>query len=170
MPVPACGLTRALATNSTAANFASLVPVTTLTISGSVNGVYDLRPQPPDNILLILFGTLTAGQTGNMRLWGWRQTGNGVWVQTLLAELLGTATAAANKPVAATADLAATDVICDTLSLVQGATANVSCEVVSPGGSSLTAHAVVDLKGSQVIQFDPKKGTGTDVNALWGRL
>jgi hypothetical protein len=164
------GLTRAHATSPTTSSFPSRVPTTTKPTGAGVFDFRGQRPETPRHVLLIPFGTGNADTVFVLRLIGWRPCGDGragtdLWVPTTLAELtctLGTATGAAGGQVAATEKFA------DTIAVVVG-NANVDVSVSSPADNT-AGHALVDLKGSWLVEFVIDVTDATAGNALFAHL
>lgn len=154
---------RALSTNSTATEFASVAPQSS---KPTGSGVFDLAADlagaaVPEKLGVIPFALGADGDQLNVRVFGWRQIAT-LWVPVLLAELaatVGTTVGVAGQPVIATERFA------DTLALTDGNTAEVT--LTSPE-NNLIAHALVSVKGFPVVQVDFDTGAAppTSMNAL----
>lgn len=167
------GLTRALsvaAGNSTAGSFTTKVPTIT---KPSGAGIFDLKAMKETvarYLSLIFFGQGTANQTFNCRLTGWQPVGEldpyfTLWMPRTLVEFactLGAATGVAG------AQLVVADKIVDGLSLTTGNN-NVDVEFISPADDTV-AHALVDLKGSHLIEITFDMVNATSGNALFSIL
>lgn len=126
----------------------------------------------PQGFLLVPFGVGSATQTFSMNVFGWRHTIGlnplaPLWVPYLLAEFSCTLGA---TPGIINTDVGAGQLFCDTIALVLG-NSNISNEVLSPAGTGMVAHIVLDGKGSQLIEV--RFGTGssaTSCNCLATRI
>lgn len=162
--------------NATATSFASKVPTLTEPSgdAGSATGasVIDLCPggngvSQASRLVLVPYGTGDADDVFAMRVIGWRCLGRGattaIWIPVILAEL--TCTMSAVTGVAGGA-VSATEYFCDTIALVSG-NDDISIDIVSPTGDVI-AHAAMDLKGFQKIefQFDMTTNNPTGANCL----
>lgn len=150
-------------------------PVPTLT-KPTGDGVFDLGGRQEGSIsapglVLMPYGAGAATNTFSMAVYGWRSTlGSGgayrLWVPALLASFtctLGTA------PGLAGADVNASQLFCDTITLAAG-NANISNEILSPTGNE-PAHIILDGKGFTLIEC--RFGTGssaTSCNSLVTRF
>ncbi len=159
---------KALATNSTQTSFASKIP----TITEPTNdGVHDLAKNggvAPNGIVIVPYGLGADDNAFAMRIIGWRKIGNDpltwLWIPVVIAELtctMSSVTGIAGRQVLNT------EFFCDTLALVTG-NDDVSIDIVSPTGN-VVAHAVVDAKGFQKIEFsfDMTTGNPTSANCLF---
>ena len=106
-----------------------------------------------------------------MRIIGWRKIGNNpatnLWIPVIIAELTCTGCTAVGI---AARDVLNTERFCDTLALVTG-NEDISIDIVSPTGN-VVAHAIVDLKGFQKVEFtfDMTTGAPTSGNCLYALL
>ena len=156
---------RARSANATDASFPSRVPTTTEPAGAGVLDLAALAGRMPDNLLLVPFGTGNDGDAFNLRVIGWRKVA-ALWVPVLLAEIACTLSAAAGVAGAAVTD---SERFADALSLTTG-NANVSAEVISPGGD-LVAHALIDVKGFARVELTFAVAAGaTGMNALYCTL
>ena len=170
---PTMDLRKMLATNSTDTAFDSIIPKTTepsgdglIKTSEGGGGVM------PNAIKVLFYGTGDDNDTFSARVIGWHKIGVGtgagrLWVPIILAELACTMSATvgiANAPVVAT------ERFVDTITLVTG-NDDISIDIVSPTGDEI-AHAVLDLKGCQYIEFsfDTTAGDPTGCGGLFAYL
>lgn len=139
--------------------------------SGSV---FDLaNPSKSDvsqnGLILKPYGSGSNTNTFSLRVIGWSYLIEGdpntaIWDPTILVELQATIS---STPIGLAGKLVkATDLFATSIAVTTG-NANVSMEQVSPG-SGIAAHAVVDLKGFQKVEFVFTTGSSaTDCNLLW---
>jgi hypothetical protein len=169
---------KALATNSTASSFASILPTSTdpSTSGGSaVDGYFDLpalgmgsSEKTPEWLHIQPYLVGANNDTCAMRVYGWSpinpSTGSipnvaNIWVPTLLAQIAITAGNIAGTPIAANTFMA------DTLVATYGGD---DVNLISPA-NDVPGSLLLHLRGFHTIQFDFSKnaGTPTSMNALW---
>lgn len=160
----------ALAANSNASSFTTLVPTKTEPTTGVVQiGTAGTPVCFTQNSLLVNpFGTGSDTNTLSVRVTGWRPVGDGsvptLWVPTVLCEVQ--ATLDGSSPGVAGTLVPNTCLFAKTLTLTTG-NANVSVELVSPAAAGEIAHFVLTAKGFQKFQFTFTTGSSaTDCNAL----
>lgn len=166
-------LRKTLGSNATDTSFPSRIPTATqptLAI-GSTDG------QVQENgVLLIPYAVAADTDTFSMRLIGWRPTPGSntaneqLWIPTVLGEFACTC----STPVGVSGGyLAATDRLCDTITLVgTTANANVNVTIISPANDTI-AYILVDLMGCTLFEttFDSTSaGTATGMNCLFTLL
>lgn len=170
--------------NATDASFPSRIPQATeptgvgdSVAQATASAVIDLRGGSgnvvQNAIVVRPFGAGSDNNTMSVRFIGWtyltdytRDPNTGIWVPTLLAELACTLSAVVG--VAGKA-VVATDRFADTITLTYG-NDDVSIDIVSPA-NDLSAHAVLDLKGSQKLEICTSTGSSaTSCNCLIRKL
>lgn len=168
----AFGLNRVLTSNSTqTGGFAALAPTTTKPTVGPATGVYDLTQfqaglGAPRYCRLIGFGKNAADLTFSVRVVGWSLLGS-LWVPYTMAEIV--CTLGALTGVSGSTDLSSTELLADTMSITTG-TSGTDLSVISPADNTV-AHALLDLKGARLLQFQINRGgSATEANALFGIL
>jgi hypothetical protein len=150
----------ALSTNSTEANFASIVDTTTEPVTGTNHAVIPLAVS--DNFLVVRpFGEDDADETGKFRVFGWTNNGS-LWSPVLLAEVtftLSTAVGVAGQ------HPDADDHIADTLAVGTGP--STGYDVVSPTGN-VPGYFTVDCRGFKKVSltFD-RDSSAAACNALY---
>jgi len=168
---------KGLATNSDATSFASKVNTLTEPTGDGVHNVGWGPPPGPQGgvtynaILIHPYAVAGDNDTFSMRVIGWSLVrGSGtvrdLWIPTILCELA--CTCSADVGVANSAVLA-TERFADTLALVgTSGTLGTNVDVFSPTGN-VKGHAVIDLKGSQKLEFtfDSTSAGATGMNALF---
>lgn len=170
-------------TNSTDASFPSRVPVNARP-SGAGNAaaqttsaVLDLGIDKFGNgdstqnaIIIVPFGTGSDTNTFLMRLIGWRVVGGDapltqLWIPVPIVDL----TCTLSTPVGVAGMIIdANNRFCDTLAIANTIGTNgVSVDVCS-NGANLIAHAVIDMKGFQLVEatFD-RNSSASSCNSLW---
>lgn len=162
---------RALTANSTDTSFAS--KVATLT-EPSGSGVLDMGAGgalAPNGVLVVPYGAGNDDTTFAMRIIGWRSITEHSsnqkiteWIPIILVELACTLSTA----VGATGGVIGGGRMADTLSLVTG-NDDISIDFVSPTGN-VAAHAVVDVKGCEKIEFSFDMTGATSGNCLVATL
>lgn len=166
MCVTAYPLRKALATNSTAADFTAKTPTATKPTGDGVFEVFDMaigqaiETYMPQYINIIPFGTDANDEAFTMRLWGWSKVagGNGaLWIPQMLVELTVTL-----GNIAATA-IAADHFLADTIAIAAG---DADAAVVSPANDT-PASILVHLRGVELFEFDFDKSTAAAMNAYW---
>lgn len=178
MPCTATPFRKALAANSTAGDFAAIIPTAVEPVHSAATGIYDLFDRGigvgisglvPQYLLLAPYGGNASNDIFNMRVWGWTKTAGAspIWVPQLLVELactLGSTDWSAGlgtnmKPV-------------DTVVVTYGMTDEklLGASIMAPA-NELPARSLVHLNGCQKIQFDFDMHTGGDSgNCLWRTL
>lgn len=173
--------TPARVTNATDSSFPTRSPQVaqpsgtgTAAAQANAAAVFNLRGDPnpgqlvQNGLLLVAYGTGADETTFNVRVIGWRQVGGGsqtptlLWVPVTLVELAcinGGVVGVAGTTIPATMNFA------DTMTLTTG-NANVSVDIVSPAVETQIAHAMLDVKGFQLVEVAFSVGTATDANAL----
>ncbi len=174
-------LAKALVTNSTATTFASLDLIGAPPSGESVYPMGNGGMIAPNRLFLLPYCDGPAGSTFSMRVYGWRALTNpeaspvkGVSIPYLLAELLcvscGRAAPSEGLSGQSPRFLQASERMCDTITLTQGATGPWYTEINSTGpGTDLIAFALVDVVGSRYIQFDFQQTDPVGMNCLWAR-
>ena len=159
---------RARTTNSTASSYAAKIPTlteptgagvwTTDKGGGRIQNVVTVKP----------YAIASDNDTFKMRVIGWNKCDEGtpaavMWFPTVLVDLALTASAEVGV---AGGVVLGTERFADTMTLTTG-NDDVSVDIVSPTGD-VSAHAVIDLKGSQKIEFSFAIVSGaTSMNALF---
>lgn len=159
----------AFATAVTSASYGTIVATVTApatTTDGVFSTTDGTAPETFDTLELSLFGAGSDNNTGSMRVWGFYRDNNTIplYVPELLVELDGTFSALTG---AATATITNSMRFADTLTL---ATADPGRPVIiekSATADTCIARALLDISGYSFIKFDGKKGTGTNVNAVF---
>lgn len=137
----------------------------------------ELQGMAPNSVIIRPYGAGSSTNTFNLSVYGWNRVVMGptapgttpptapiyaAWDPILLAKFvctLNTEPGLANTPVNAS------QLFCGTITLSVG-NANVSNEIVSPTGN-VPAHIVLDVKGSQFIEFRyDRNSSATSCNAL----
>jgi len=121
-----------------------------------------------NGLVLKPYGAGSNNNTFSLRVIGWRKIDEGdpatsIWDPTVLCEL---AVTLSSTPIGLAGKvILATDLFADTIAVTYG-NANVSVEAVSPA-NDIAAHAVVDLKGFQLVEVTfTTGGSATNCNAL----
>lgn len=128
----------------------------------------------PNGIKLIPFGAGSATNTFLMSVFAIERILGGPagvpdsWTYHFLAAFTCTL---CTKPGKAGTAVNASQLYCDTIALTANSgTANVSNEIVSPGGNH-AGHVIVDTKGAELVFVAfARNGSATSENALWGRI
>lgn len=156
---------RALTTSITSTSYAA---VTSTSTRPSGDGVFDIVAntlRAPDLIKVIPIGTATNNQTGGIRVVGWQLFGD-VWQSMTLGDW--DVTFSSSCPgVSGSATQADTELAADTIVPTAAFTAaeGIAFQTISPANDTC-GHILVDRKGCPIIQIQPKKGTGTNCNAI----
>lgn len=170
---------KARSVNATNTSFPSKIPTKTQPSgdAGTATGASVIDLMDPlvvsglsqNSVMVVPYGTGDDDDEFAMRVIGWRRLGSDpetdLWVPYKLCELTCTMSTAVG--VAGTGVVAA-ERFCDTLSVVTNmGNANVDVVVFSPQDNTV-AHAVIDLKGAQMLEitFDMTTGDPTDANCL----
>lgn len=164
----------AFATAVTSASYSSIVATVTAPVpygTGSgTDGVFSTTdgsaPQAFDTLELSLFGAGSDDNTGSMRVWGFYRDNNTVplYIPELLVELDGTFSTLTG---AATATIANSMRFADTLAAGSADPGRPVILEQSGTANTCIARALLDISGYAFIKFDGKKGTGTNVNAVF---
>lgn len=159
---------KARTANATDTSFPSKIPTAT---EPSGTGVVELIQNKlggpiQNSVLVVAFGAGSDDTTFSVRVIGWRLFGDDpqtqLWIPAVLAELactLSSAVGVAGKVVVNTERFA------DTITLVTG-NDDISIDIVSPTGN-VVAHAAVDIKGFQKLEFTFDLTGATDANVLY---
>jgi len=159
---------KALAANSTDLAFPSRIPTTTTPADA---GVLSLVINTDggvthDRMLVIPYGVGNDNLTFSVRIIGWRLIST-LWVPCILTELACTMSAAVGITGAA---VVATERFADTITLVTNmGNANVDVVITSPANDT-PAHAVINLKGCQKVEFTFDMTGATSANCLRATL
>ncbi len=165
---------KALTTSATDTSFPSRIPRAT---EPTHDGVHALSASPyngglaQNGLVLVPYGLGDDDDVFAMRVIGWRRLGDDIatliWVPVILAELTCTMSTAVGL---AGRLILNTERFCDTIALVTG-NDDVSVDIVSPTGNVI-AHAILDLKGFQKVEFtfDTTTGDPTNCNCLFALL
>lgn len=173
-------LRKALADNSTAADFTAKSPTVT---EPTGNGVFNLTKfvggSVPMYAMIWPFGSDADAETFDMRLWGWwRITGDGqnsdLWIPSILAGL----SVVLSTPVGvAGAEVLNTDFFADTITITSGMEPVITADTTNQGtivrqsnAGNQIAWAKVPLCGPEKIEFDFDRGTAASANCLWTLL
>jgi hypothetical protein len=165
---------KAHSTNPTDTSFPSKIPTGTEPSGTGVINLGNAGAVAQNGLLVVPYGVGDDNDVFAMRVIGWRSIGKDpntrLWIPVLLAELtctLCTAVGVAGK------EVVDTERFCDTLALVTG-NDDISIDIVSPSTTSaqLIAHAVIDVKGFQKVEFtfDMTTGDPTNANCLVAQL
>lgn len=164
-------LDKALATNSTASSFASLVPTATEPTADGVKDIGISAGVCPDRVVILPFAIGDDDSGFGLRLWGWRFAGYGsvgLWVPELLIELNCTLTNL-SPPGVSGKIVNDTERFAGSISVANGDVGH-NGELLSPSNVP-PARVIVDLRGCAKIQFDIKHNNDiTETNALWARV
>jgi hypothetical protein len=151
--------------------FPSRVPtVTKPTVNDGVLRLRGGGMMVQNGILLLFYGIQSNDNTGILaRVLGWRSVGqpdtpSELWIPVPLAEFTMTI---GNIPGIVNSQLAANQLFADTLAINNSTgTQGTNVDVVSPANDTI-AHALVDLKGFQMVEVIFNVVQGTDMNALY---
>lgn len=153
---------KARSSNSTDANFASKVATVTAPSGTGVSATRIIGEFSNSAIAVVPFGAGADNSTFDLRILGWRATGNGLYVPTILCQVACTLSTSVGV---AGADVLDTERFVDTLTLSLG-NAGVDCQVFSPANDT-PSHVIVDTKGVSFVEFLFDMGTATSGNALF---
>lgn len=167
---------RAFTSNQTNSSFTSRpATVTRPAATGPASGCYNLgrfgTAVMPRHVILWPFATGGNNVTFKVRLTGYRtirdaDQNESIFFAYIVAEL---ACVCGNYPGIAGTSLLGTEFLADTLTLTFG-NAGVDVTIVSPANDT-PAHALVDLKGAEYLQFDTDRdSSATAVNCLFAEL
>lgn len=171
------GFRKARSVNQTSASFVSKVPTGTepkgdagTATGASVTGLATDGAVSQNGALVMPYAIGADNVTFSMRVFGWRLIGSDpttlLWMPCLLVELACTASAFVGV---ATRLVLNTERFADTIALTTG-NDDVSVDIVSPTGD-VAGHALIDLKGSQKLEFTfSTGGSATSCNALFTLL
>jgi hypothetical protein len=161
---------KALATNSTATSFASLINTITEPTGDGVINFANRGITVPTLLELSPFGVGDDNDEFSMRVTSWRRYGNDpetwLWKPKPLLEVACVMCASVGV---AGSLLGATTRFCDAISIVGTiGSAGESCRIITPG-SDLEASILLDIQGAQKIQFtfDMTTGSPTNANCLY---
>ena len=162
---------KAKATNATDTSFPSKIVTRTEPTNDGVHNLTQSEGAAQNGMVVIPYILGDDDDACAMRIIGWRRIGKNpatnLWIPAILAELTCTASTAVGI---AAADVLNTERFCDTIVLVTG-NDDISIDIVSPTGNVI-AHAVVDLKGFQKVEFtfDATTGDPTSMNCLFALI
>jgi hypothetical protein len=151
--------------NDTGGSFDTTVPTTTKPSSTQVVNLLDTDlgessgTYVPSLMQVIPIGENAAAETFNMRVWGWSKydySGTTWWIPSMIAEFnvtLGTQAAGFESDT----------FLPDTLVLADG---DADTLVVSTA-NNVTAYAVIDLMGSELVEFDFDLVLAAEMNCLY---
>lgn len=149
-------------------SFPSKVPTETAPTGTGVIAMGTAGSLAPSQLQLVPYGQGTAGQTFDMRVWGWKLSSDGVlYIPILLAQwacvLSATAGVGSDTP-------SSSDKFCDSMTLTYG-NELADCLTSSAGaGTNLVASCLVDAKGCPLVEVVFNIGTATNANAMYGVL
>jgi hypothetical protein len=152
-------------TNDADTSFTTIVPTSTKPAN---DGVVDLLDTDlgessgtfvPSLMQVIPIAENTADDTFHMRVWGWSKygySGTAWWIPIMIAEFTVTTGTQA-------AGFEASTFMPDTIVLADG---DADTLVVSTA-NNVTAYAVIDLMGSELIEFDFDAALAAEMNCLY---
>jgi hypothetical protein len=170
---------KARSVNQTSNGYVSKVPTATEPSgdAGTATGasVIDLGKggsTAQNGLLAVFYGTGSNNNTFSARVIGWRSAGSNapdtmLWIPVVLVEFALTLSSTPAGVVGKT--IVATELFADTIALTYG-NDDISVDIVSPA-ADIIAHAVLDLKGFQKVEFSfTTGGSATDCNSLLALL
>ena len=165
-------LTKAMATNSQATEYAVIAPATTEPTSDGCIAVTSGGIISPNRIMIFPYADAAPGSQFTFRLHYWNHVGQDpasyVWVPMLLVEVLCALADVAgppdtNNPLARL--ILSSERFCDNLVAVRGSY-GVGGDVVN--GSVTPSAIMIELKGARRLQFDFQQiDPNVAMNALW---
>lgn len=177
-------LDKALASNSSAATFATFELVAADPTLGDSTGTYlaggEFGSTAPNRVRILPFCEGNAGAAFSVRVFAWLRMNNQtnysdrmIWLPVLLAEFACVSCNRSGPPVAypgpSRSLIKETEYFCDTITLVQG-TLGKDGYITSTGpGTDLIASVMLDLQGCRRFQFDFAQTDPVNMNALYGR-
>lgn len=167
LSTPSEQFSKALSQDAADSSFPAKVPTATEPSGDGVINLSNGSGNVPNALVVAPFGVGGDNDTFSVRVIGWRKVGyapsESIWVPVVLVELactMSTVTGVSGRLVTDSHRFV------DTITLVSG-NDDISVDIVSPTGNVL-AHAVVDLKGFQKVEFtfDSTAAGTTGMNCL----
>lgn len=167
-PLPTGTEPRGDAGTATGDSIFQLGPDACYTENGVLRTLPSAAGQSQNGVIIVPYGVATDNQTFSFRVIGWRVIGTNpstwLWIPVVLGEFL--CTADSTLVGVAGKEVVATELFCDTITLVTG-NANISNDINSPADGESIAHVVLDLKGFTKLQLSFETGSSaTSCNAL----
>lgn len=166
------GYAKALATSSAATSFTSLIPTGTEPTGDGVINLGFAADIAPNFLELIPYGLGDDNDEFSMRVTSWTRYGDNpetyLWIPKPLLEVACVMSAAVGV---AGKLIIATERFCDSIAIVGAiGLSGESVRIISPG-SDLIASILLDVQGSQKVQFtfDMTTGSPTNANCLYAR-
>lgn len=161
----------ALTTADTQASYEAKIATTTEPTGDGVISIHhyygERGPENKPTLEFCLYGAGAENATGSGRWWGWRRDDYAtlpLWVPTLLVETDGTFSTLVGI---ASAKVTNSMRFADTLVAGAGDPSSGAVYYQCATANTMIARCLYTLDGFEKIEFDGKKGTGTNVNSFY---